>query len=88
MVDGEMALPLMQLETLLALGLDQRMAENALVNSKVTTNLASVIAEETAYPILTLVAFMVCSRNSILLAHYFALHIVLPIVKICLNNNS
>ncbi|XP_044335973.1 uncharacterized protein [Triticum aestivum] len=36
MVDGETAPPLMQLETLLALGLDQRMAENALVNSKVT----------------------------------------------------
>uniref|UniRef100_A0A453AKN5 Uncharacterized protein n=1 Tax=Aegilops tauschii subsp. strangulata TaxID=200361 RepID=A0A453AKN5_AEGTS len=28
MVDGEMAPPLMQLETLLALNMDQRMAEN------------------------------------------------------------
>ena len=45
MVDGETAPPLMQLETLLALGLDQRTAENALVNSKVTANLAAVVAE-------------------------------------------
>ena len=44
MVDGEKA-PALRLETLLALGLDQRTAENALVNSKVTANLAAVIAE-------------------------------------------
>ncbi|KAF7104199.1 hypothetical protein CFC21_105118 [Triticum aestivum] len=37
--------PALQLEKLLALGLDQRTAENALVNSKVTANLAAVIAE-------------------------------------------
>jgi glutaminyl-tRNA synthetase len=43
-VEGEKA-PALQLETLLALGLDQRTAENALVNSKVTANLAAVIAE-------------------------------------------
>jgi glutaminyl-tRNA synthetase len=43
-VDGEKA-PGLKLETLLALGLDQRTAENALVNSKVTANLAAVIAE-------------------------------------------
>ena len=44
MVTGEKSSAL-QLETLLALGLDQRTAENALVNSKVTANLAAVIAE-------------------------------------------
>ena len=44
MVDGEKA-PALRLETLLALGLDQRTAENALVNSKVTANIAAVIAE-------------------------------------------
>nr|CAB3471930.1 unnamed protein product [Digitaria exilis] len=43
--DGEKAAPALPLETLLALGLDQRTAENALVNSKVTANLAAVIAE-------------------------------------------
>jgi hypothetical protein len=43
-VEGEKG-PALQLETLLALGLDQRTAENALVNSKVTANLAAVIAE-------------------------------------------
>lgn len=37
--------PALQLEKLLALGLDQRTAENTLVNSKVTANLAAVIAE-------------------------------------------
>uniref|UniRef100_A0A3B6RR64 glutamine--tRNA ligase n=2 Tax=Triticum aestivum TaxID=4565 RepID=A0A3B6RR64_WHEAT len=37
--------PTLQLEKLLALGLDQRTAENALVNSKVTANLAAIIAE-------------------------------------------
>ncbi|KAB8080269.1 hypothetical protein EE612_000688 [Oryza sativa] len=42
--DKSAALPL---EALLALGLDQRTAENALVNSKVTANLAAVIAEVT-----------------------------------------
>jgi glutaminyl-tRNA synthetase len=41
--DGEKAA--LPLEALLALGLDQRTAENALVNSKVTANLAAVIAE-------------------------------------------
>lgn len=41
--DGDKAA--LPLETLLALGLDQRTAENALVNSKVTANLAAVIAE-------------------------------------------
>jgi glutaminyl-tRNA synthetase len=35
----------LRLESLLALGLDQRTAENALVNNKVTSNLAAVIAE-------------------------------------------
>jgi len=43
--DGEKAAPALPLEALLALGLDQRTAENALVNSKVTANLAAVIAE-------------------------------------------
>ncbi|OEL25456.1 Glutamine--tRNA ligase [Dichanthelium oligosanthes] len=45
--DGDKAAPApaLPLETLLALGLDQRTAENALVNSKVTANLAAVIAE-------------------------------------------
>ncbi|KAI4966690.1 hypothetical protein ZWY2020_037173 [Hordeum vulgare] len=33
---------LLRLETLLALGLDQRTTENALVNSKVTANLAAL----------------------------------------------
>ncbi|GJN05583.1 hypothetical protein PR202_ga23225 [Eleusine coracana subsp. coracana] len=43
--------PALPLETLLALGLDQRTAENALVNNKVTANLAAVIAEvATKYP--------------------------------------
>ncbi|KAI4987486.1 hypothetical protein ZWY2020_020286 [Hordeum vulgare] len=37
--------PLLRLETLLALGLDQRTTENALVNSKVTANLAAVVAK-------------------------------------------
>uniref|UniRef100_A0A8R7VBF1 glutamine--tRNA ligase n=1 Tax=Triticum urartu TaxID=4572 RepID=A0A8R7VBF1_TRIUA len=37
--------PTLQLEKLLALGLDQRTTENALVNSKVTANLGAVIAE-------------------------------------------
>ncbi|GJN32197.1 hypothetical protein PR202_gb20681 [Eleusine coracana subsp. coracana] len=37
--------PALPLETLLALGLDQRTAENALVNNKVTANLTAVIAE-------------------------------------------
>ncbi|KAE8768941.1 Glutaminyl-tRNA synthetase [Hordeum vulgare] len=47
MVNGEKAPtpPLLRLETLLALGLDQRTTENALVNSKVTANLAAVVAE-------------------------------------------
>lgn len=44
MGDGDKA-PALPLETLLALGLDQRTAENALVNAKVTANLAAVIAE-------------------------------------------
>jgi len=43
--DGSKAGPALPLEALLALGLDQRTAENALVNAKVTANLASVIAE-------------------------------------------
>ncbi|CAO2181181.1 unnamed protein product [Urochloa humidicola] len=43
--DGEKAAPALPLEALLALGLDQRTAENALVNSKVTANLSAVIAE-------------------------------------------
>jgi hypothetical protein len=51
-VEGEKAAAL-QLETLLALGLDQRTAENALVNSKVTANLAAVIAEVTTPPLVT-----------------------------------
>ena len=42
--DGDKA-PALPLEALLALGLDQRTAENALVNHKVTANLAAVIAE-------------------------------------------
>jgi glutaminyl-tRNA synthetase len=37
--------PALPLEALVALGLDQRTAENALVNNKVTANLAAVIAE-------------------------------------------
>ncbi|KAE8767535.1 Glutaminyl-tRNA synthetase [Hordeum vulgare] len=47
MVNGEKAPtpPLLRLETLLALGLDQRTTENTLVNSKVTANLAAVVAE-------------------------------------------
>uniref|UniRef100_R7W940 glutamine--tRNA ligase n=1 Tax=Aegilops tauschii TaxID=37682 RepID=R7W940_AEGTA len=45
MVDGEKDPAPLRLETLLALGLDQRTAENALVNSKVTANLAAVLAE-------------------------------------------
>jgi hypothetical protein len=49
-VEGEKA-PALRLETLLALGLDQRTAENALVNSKVTANLAAVIAEVTTPPL-------------------------------------
>ncbi|ONM29183.1 Glutamine--tRNA ligase cytoplasmic [Zea mays] len=43
--DGDKAGPALPLEALLALGLDQRTAENALVNAKVTANLAAVIAE-------------------------------------------
>lgn len=43
--DGDKAGPALPLEALLALGLDQRTAENALVNNKVTANLAAVIAE-------------------------------------------
>ncbi|KAL6838739.1 hypothetical protein ACP4OV_031453 [Aristida adscensionis] len=44
--DGEKAPgPALPLEALLALGLDQRTAENALVNRKVIANLAAVIAE-------------------------------------------
>ena len=34
-----------QLESFLAIGLDQRTAENALANRKVTANLTAVIAE-------------------------------------------
>jgi hypothetical protein len=43
--DGDKPGPALPLEALLALGLDQRTAENALVNNKVTANLAAVIAE-------------------------------------------
>ncbi|KAF7063848.1 hypothetical protein CFC21_070322 [Triticum aestivum] len=42
---GDKTPALLQLEQLLALGLDQRTAETALVNSKVTANLSAVIAE-------------------------------------------
>jgi hypothetical protein len=56
-VEGEKA-PALKLETLLALGLDQRTAENALVNSKVTANLAAVIAEVTTPPLLTCAALL------------------------------
>nr|ATA66951.1 glutaminyl-tRNA synthetase [Saccharum hybrid cultivar]QCS40596.1 glutaminyl-tRNA synthetase [Saccharum hybrid cultivar] len=43
--DGDKPGPALPLDALLALGLDQRTAENALVNNKVTANLAAVIAE-------------------------------------------
>jgi hypothetical protein len=39
------AAPPPQLESFLAIGLDQRTAENALANRKVTANLTAVIAE-------------------------------------------
>ncbi|KAL6627299.1 hypothetical protein ACP70R_031025 [Stipagrostis hirtigluma subsp. patula] len=42
--DGDKA-PALPLEAILALGIDQRTAENALANRKVTANLAAVIAE-------------------------------------------
>jgi hypothetical protein len=39
-----------ELASFLAIGLDQRTAENALANRKVTANLTAVIAEVTAPP--------------------------------------
>jgi len=54
--DGDKPGPALPLEALLALGLDQRTAENALVNNKVTANLAAVIAEVSPRRPLTLAA--------------------------------
>jgi cytochrome bd-type quinol oxidase subunit 2 len=56
--DGDKAGPALPLEALLALGLDQRTAENALVNAKVTANLAAVIAEVTPRRPLALAALV------------------------------
>jgi hypothetical protein len=44
MSTGGAEAPALPLEALVALGLDQRTAENALINNKVTANLAAVIA--------------------------------------------